>query len=404
MLVLYLYGLGRMGLYSADEPRYASIGREMTVRGDYITPRLWGQGWFEKPALLYWMIAAGFRAGLSPDLAPRVPVALFSVAFLAAFFYILRREFGVVAAAYSTMILSTSGMWLAYSQLALTDVPMSVAFGLTLLCALPWLRTGDRRWLNGAAVALGFAFLAKSGPPVVLALPALWFGRERMRDLFRPRPLLLFLLAAAPWYIACYLRNGSVFLQTLFVQQQFQRFVSTSLQHVQPWWFYIPWIVAAFFPWTPVLALLVRRDLYADRRLKLLLAVVLWGFIFFSKSPNKLPGYILPLLPPLAIVAGVALEKARIAGRVVIGLSALACCAFPVLVRMLPALMSREPGNMAPAPVWLALIAIAISGTVFFLKSRSAAVALVALSAATGYLWIKVETFPRLDVVATANR
>src|ERR1700733_5124077 len=102
LLILYLYGLDRIGLYSADEPRYAAIGREMARSGDLITPRLWGEGWFEKPALLYWMVAAGFRAGLSNDLAPRVPVALLSVGFLIAFFWMLRREFGVVAAGYST--------------------------------------------------------------------------------------------------------------------------------------------------------------------------------------------------------------------------------------------------------------------------------------------------------------
>src|SRR3954470_9913462 len=82
LLVLYLYGLDRMGLYSADEPRYASIGLEMARSGDFITPRLWGAGWFEKPPLLYWMVAAGFRAGLSIDLAPRVPVALLSLGFV----------------------------------------------------------------------------------------------------------------------------------------------------------------------------------------------------------------------------------------------------------------------------------------------------------------------------------
>ena len=71
-----------------DEPRYASVGREMARSGDWITPRLWGQPWFEKPALLYWMTGAAFRLGFSEDLAPRVPVALFSVAFLVFFQWI----------------------------------------------------------------------------------------------------------------------------------------------------------------------------------------------------------------------------------------------------------------------------------------------------------------------------
>lgn len=404
LLILYLYGLDRMGVYSADEPRYASIGREMARSGDYITPRLWGQGWFEKPALLYWMIAAGFRAGLSSDLAPRVPVALFSVAFLMAFFGLLRREFGASAAAYATTILATTGMWIAYSSVGVTDVPMAGWFALALLFALPWLRTGDRRWLNAAALALGAAFLAKSTPALILALPVLWFGRDRWRDLIRPAPVLLFLLAAAPWHIVCALRNGPIFLHTLFIEQQVQRFISPSLQHVQPWWFYFLWLPAALFPWTPVMFLLVRRNLYSDKRLQLLLAVAAWTFVFFSKSPNKLPGYLLPSLPPLAILAGVALEKARLAGRITIGLSALACGAFPVLVKILPGIMSRNPQAAGPGmPVTLvAAVIIGIAATCI-LRSRPAAIAVAALLAAAGYVWIKVETFPYIDAAATAR-
>jgi 4-amino-4-deoxy-L-arabinose transferase-like glycosyltransferase len=79
---LFLFNLTGVGLLGPDEPRYAAIGREMARSGDWITPRLWGEPWFEKPALLYWMTAAAFRAGLGDDLAPRLPVALLSVGFL----------------------------------------------------------------------------------------------------------------------------------------------------------------------------------------------------------------------------------------------------------------------------------------------------------------------------------
>src|ERR1700733_3690438 len=89
---LYLADLTGMGLVSADEPRYAAIGQAMARSGDWVTPRLWGQPWFEKPALLYWMTAAAFRLGLGEDLAPRLPVALLSVAFLIFFQWILGRD------------------------------------------------------------------------------------------------------------------------------------------------------------------------------------------------------------------------------------------------------------------------------------------------------------------------
>src|SRR5579862_10002586 len=105
LCVLYFWRLDGMGLVGPDEPRYAAIGREMARSGDWVTPRLWGEPWFEKPALLYWMTSLGFGAGLGDELAPRIPVALWSIAFLVFFFWILRREFGDEAAGYATAIL-----------------------------------------------------------------------------------------------------------------------------------------------------------------------------------------------------------------------------------------------------------------------------------------------------------
>src|SRR5512135_1129949 len=99
--VLYLYGLTRMGLAGPDEPRYAAIGREMARSGDWITPRLWGQGWFEKPPLLYWMTGMGFRLGLGPELAPRLPVVVLATSFLCFYWWILNREFGCRAASFA---------------------------------------------------------------------------------------------------------------------------------------------------------------------------------------------------------------------------------------------------------------------------------------------------------------
>src|SRR5438552_14426429 len=109
---LYFFHLTAAGMLGPDEPRYAAIGREMARSGDWITPRLWGEPWFEKPALLYWMTGIAFRLGLGEDLAPRLPVAIVSVAFLAAFFWLLRREFGERAAAFATVILATSAGWI----------------------------------------------------------------------------------------------------------------------------------------------------------------------------------------------------------------------------------------------------------------------------------------------------
>ncbi len=251
---LYLADLTGMGLVGPDEPRYAAIGRAMAGSGDWITPRLWGQPWFEKPVLLYWMTASAFRLGMGPDLAPRLPVALLSLAFLAFFWWRLRSEWDTRVAFCSTAMLATSAGWLTYSHIAVTDLPLSVFFCAAVLLSIPWLARQERAGLTAAAACLGLAALAKGLVPLVLFLPLFAFGWRRLGDWLRPGPLLAFSICALPWYILCLMRNGSDFPRVLFVQQTFGRFASAALQHVQPPWFYIPISLLLLYPWFPILS------------------------------------------------------------------------------------------------------------------------------------------------------
>lgn len=398
---LYFFGLTRTGLLGPDEPRYAAIGQAMAGSGDWITPRLWGHPWFEKPALLYWMTALGFKTGLGPDLAPRLPVAVASVLFLIYFFFVLRREFGEPAACYATAILATAGGWLAFSRVAVTDLPMSAAFAASMLALL-----GGRPLLAG--VLLGLAVLAKGLVPLALFLPALWFLRDRLRAL-----VLTFSAAAiiaAPWYILVTLRNGAPFLQDFFWKQHFARFATGALQHVQPFWFYVPVLVAGLFPWSPLLVLLFGKRLYKDRRTLFLAAWLVWGFLFFSVSRNKLPGYLLPLLPALAALIGIALEQAR--PRTAFVAALLASCA--ALLWFVPAVQELLPqallAGISHAPLrlsatWIApALAAAVAG-VFLEKTghRPTAVALVALLMTFSVVRLVWVTYPVLDRTVSAR-
>src|SRR5712692_7940649 len=208
LFFLYFFRMTGAGLLKEDEPRYAAIGREMARSGDWITPRLWGEPWFEKPTLVYWMSGAAFRLGLSEDLAPRLPIALVSAAFLGFFYWVLRREFGDDAAGYATVILGTSAGWLSLSHIGVTDLPMSAAFAAAVLLSLGWLERGERGDLRWAAALVGAAVLAKGLVPLVLALPLAWMGRKRLLDWLRPQIAGAFLLVALPWYLWCFLRNG----------------------------------------------------------------------------------------------------------------------------------------------------------------------------------------------------
>jgi len=404
---LYFFGLTDAGLVGPDEPRYASIGREMARSGDWITPRLWGEPWFEKPPLLYWMTASAHKLGLGEDLAPRLPVALASVVFLIFYHRLLRAEFGRRAALFASAILATSILWVAFSQVGVTDLPMSAAFSAAMLLGLRWLSTGDRRWLAGAAFFLGVSVLAKGLVPLALGLPLLWAGRKRWRDWFRPAPLAVFAVTVLPWYVACASRYGQAFLSDFFGRHHFARFTSGELLHPQPFWFYVPVLVAGLYPWSPMLAALFRRKLYSDHRRAFLLLWAGFGLVFFSLSAGKLPGYLLPLFPALAALAGVALDEMRDAGWLLA-----ACC---LLLPLTPVASATFPHAFAEGLSrttiggwsWLWAITCVVAAIVVWWLEKAgkrglATTALVAL-ATLSIVHLKVNALPELDRQASAR-
>jgi 4-amino-4-deoxy-L-arabinose transferase-like glycosyltransferase len=393
LLLLYLLHLGGVGFLGPDEPRYASIGREMARSGDWITPRLDGQPWFEKPPLTYWLTASGHLVGLPDEWAARLPEGLISVAFLMFFYFILAREFSPPMALASTAILATSAAWMAYSFAALTDLPMSAALGAAMLILL-----FDPRRAALAGVLLGLSILGKGFVPVVLIAPLFLIARGK-----RPGKLIVALgsaaIIAAPWFILCWMRNGNAFWDDFFWKQHVARFLTPNLEHVQPFWYYMPVLLAGLFPWTPLAALLAQRRLYSDRRVLLLAAWVLYGLIFFSIARNKLPGYLLPLFPALAIVLAAAVERVRLKAWW-LAACALLLVGLPTIAGILPdallAGLSRSQIAFAPA----GLIFLAVAAVVWWLawRQKTEAVLLsVALAAGIGAVYLKYSTFPALD-------
>lgn len=390
-----------------DEPRYAAIARQMAWSGDWVTPRLWGSPWFEKPALLYWVEGLAFRAGLGPELAPRLPITLCALAFLVFFWYRLRGEFGELAASLATLMLATTGGYMAYSQVGHMDMLLTATFSAAMLLVLPWISKGETRQLPAAAILLGLAVLAKSGVALVLVLPLAWWGRRRLRDLLHPRVAIPFVLVALPWYAACYWRNGMPFLQELFVKQQFQRLTSDSAQHVQRFWYYGPVLLGLLLPWTPLTALLARRSQYFDDpRRAFLLSLTVWGIVFFTISPNKLPGYVLPLLPSIAALMGVNLAEAR-NPRPLLATCAGLLVAFPIIAQVLP--YALESGiSHAPRPhvdaAWLLPLLMALAVWILDARGRRlAAVFAVAAAAAAGLFYLKLAVAPEVDRRASAR-
>src|SRR5579871_1699069 len=385
-----------------DEPRYAAIGQAIAESGDWVTPRSWGSPWFEKPPLLYWTTAVAFKAGLNQDAAPRLPVAILSAAFLIFFYLILTREFGRRAALFSSTILATSVGWLAYSHVGVTDLPLSTSLGASMLLLLRGQR--PRPLLVASGAFLGLAVLAKGLVPLALFLPALWWMRKRLFEL--AIVLASATVIAAPWYVLVTLRNGSGFIDEFFWKQQFARIASASLMHVRPFWFYVPVLLAALFPWTPLLITLISRKFpYKDPRVRFLLAWFLWGFLMFSAVLNKLPGYLLPLLPAVATLLGISLAQLPSRNRVLaacLAASGILLSVVPSVAASLPQMLVAGLSHTGELEYHLgylipALILALICGSLEYLGRRGSAMALVAIGMVVAVAAFVENTYPVLD-------
>lgn len=391
LLILYLLNLGGAGFIGPDEPRYASIGREMARSHDFVTPRLDGQPWFEKPPLVYWMVALGRMAGLPDEWAARLPIALLSVGFLVFFYRTLAREFSPRMALAATTILSTMVGWLAFSFAAVNDLPMSAAFWAAMLIAMFDTRR-ERGYLAGAM--LGFSVLAKGLVPLVLFLPVFLIARGK-----RLTMIAGCVLVGAPWYALVRIRNGPASLHDLIWKQHFERFFSPSLQHVQPFWYYAPLLVAGLFPWIPLLGVLFRRKTYDNVSVRFLFVWTVYAFVFFSATLNKLPGYLLPLLPAFAIVMAVGLERSGAAAKWWMAASAAMLIAVPAAAVMLPGalLYGIRKASIVPTPGLPFLLAAAVVWWLAWRGHPSLAILAAGLSVLFAVVYVKAKTFPELD-------
>jgi 4-amino-4-deoxy-L-arabinose transferase-like glycosyltransferase len=307
---LFFYGLGGIGLIGPDEPRYASIAREMLMTGGYITPRLYGSPWFEKPPLMYWLAAAGYKLFGDSEAAARFPSAVAAMACVFLIYWCGRRlsnrETGLLAA----LVTATSIGSFAFARAASMDMLLTACLTMAFVFFLfgfndPTPRR--RRWFYLFYAALGLGMLTKG--PVALLLPVLSLsgflllrGRWQEWRSWHPKGLWITAAIAAPWYLLCTLINGWQFIQVFLINQNFERFTSTIHGHMRPLYFFIPVLLLLTFPWTFLLISAFRRSFGKNDHILIWWAVV--PFVFFSFSGSKLPGYVLPMVPPLSLLLG----------------------------------------------------------------------------------------------------
>lgn len=413
-LFLLLYGLvpvfggDQLGLVGADEPRYAQIAREMLAAHDRIcgdlhtdivprdlhwtsmrnaarclvsgtvTPILYGKPWLEKPALYYWRAMSFFREFGVSDWSARLPSSSGAFALIVLIFLHMRR-FRPGGQLHAALITASALGIVAFARGASTDMQLAAPFCIGMLGWYAWYETGRKFWLFDLYFFGAAATLAKGpvAPFLAFVIILLFAALRREWSLLRRTiwvpGILLYLVMVLPWYIEVQRRNPT-FYRFFFLEHNLERFATNRYQHHQPFWYYFAVLILGLMPWT---ALAVRamvdaiQTSVAEWKVRNKPArylghtragdafpefLVLWAFVpvlFFSFSGSKLPGYILPSIPPITILIGDYLNRIRRTGLSAWLLwSHAAVCGVLVFVLVLaPQHMKYE--TLVPSAAWL---------------------------------------------------
>ncbi|MGH8301981.1 MAG: glycosyltransferase family 39 protein [Steroidobacteraceae bacterium] len=360
-----------------DEGRYAEIPREMVTTGDWVTPRLDGLKYFEKPALQYWATAALYSVvGLS-NWSSRLWTVGLGFACLPLIYAWLARLYDRRAALASVAILAMSPYFGVIGHLDLLDASFTFWMCATVLAfalaqSAPARSRKERDWMLACWAAAALAVLSKGIVVFVLAGGTLIAYNVLERDL-RPWRRMhfalgvpLFLALTTPWFILVSLRNAD-FAQYFFVHEHFQRFLTKEAQRVEPWWYFLPLLALGALPWLVTLGRASvsawREDglTYNFKPLKFLLIFSALTLVFFSTSDSKLATYILPIFPPLAALTGVAVaQRPGFLSRWIVGIGA----GLAVLIAAGWLLYAQHHNGTIPAAAagWAAAAAIAAVG------------------------------------------
>jgi len=316
LLALYAW-LGHVDLLTPDEARHAEIAREMLAGGHWLTPRMYGEPYYDKPALFYWVISGGLALFGPNAWAARFPstlAALFSIAATALW---VRLSWDARAARTITVIMATTLFFVAVGRYVVVD--MLLTAGLT--GALSWMgillldRPGRRLPVWPMYACIAFGVLAKG--PVAVVIPAavavvmaLFERRPRLLlDLHPFRGALIVMLLAGPWYVSAYIADPA-YVRTFLWYHNFARFaVPGALQHQQPWYFYLLVVPVCLLPWTMFLPPALRlawKSPNTGVRHALAWTTVVVGF--FSFSQTKVPTYVLSAFPPLLALVAVYID------------------------------------------------------------------------------------------------
>ena len=373
----FLWGLGSFGLIGADEPRYAQVAREMLTRHDWITPVLGGSPWLEKPPLYYWQAMIAYQLFGVSDWAARLPSAVDGFALVFAVYWFLRRFRPGFELNGALMLASSAGI-VGFARAASMDLPLAAAFTIAMLAWYAWFESGSRGYLATFYAFMAIAMLAK-GPvaPVLAVVTIVGFAAiERSvqivwKTLWLPG-ILLFCAVGMPWYLMVQIRNPQ-FFHKFIVEHNLARFGTNLYHHPEPFWYYVPVTLLGLVPWAVFVAAActwaVRRfrNRDADRLSAFLMIWIAVTVVFFSISQSKLPGYMLPAIPP-GIVLLAEYVREGIASKprpAVVALHAVLTGALIFSALLIPYLVLQQRVQWSIALLVPLIVAVTIAGVMF---------------------------------------
>lgn len=319
LVLLYFWGNGALSVTAPVEVNYAQTAKEMLAAGDYLSPQIYGNYWYDKPIFFYWELIAAFSVFGVTDFAARFFPALFAAAGLVLTYAFARRLYDERTAFWSTIILGTGVLYSVLAKLILTDMSLFVFFGGTLAAFFIGYYEQRTYYFYIAYACAGLAVLTKG--PIGLLLPGLvilvFLAAARdlsaLRRICIPTGLLVFAAVCAPWYVYMYLAHGADFVNTFLGIHNVLRATVSEHAKWDVWYFYLGIYFLGMFPWSFALPLGIWRawrvrPVIETRTLFLLI----WAIVvplFFQFMATKYPTYSFPAFLPTAILTARLLAK-----------------------------------------------------------------------------------------------
>lgn len=299
--------LGGVPLLDPDEPVYAETPKEMFRFNEFMSPRIYGEYWYDKPPMYYWLVAASYKLFGMNEFAARFPSACLAVVCTLVVYLSGRRLFNERAGMAGALVLATSIEFFYLGKAAVTDMTLLLFLTLSLLSFI------EKKYYS-AYIFAGLATLTKG--PIGLLFPGgivflyllLTRNWSQLKSMKIPSGLFFYAIVAAPWYYIMYNIHGSVFIETFLGFHNITRFTSPEHPEGVLWYYYIPVLILGFFPWTTIMVQSMWASLTKSKaNFSALLFLNIWAifiFAFFTISQTKLVSYILPMYPPLAMIVG----------------------------------------------------------------------------------------------------